>query len=43
MLCIEQVVERRSKYGENIYDIPLPDFWELFQETVAPRWSLAVL
>ena len=29
---IRQVDERKRKYGENIYDIPLPDFWELFQE-----------
>ncbi|CAE7161199.1 cta4, partial [Symbiodinium pilosum] len=36
-LTTKEVAERRGKYGENIYDIPLPDFWELFQEhAVAP-------
>eukprot|EP00439_Symbiodinium_sp_Y106_P077726 s574_g16.t1 len=31
-LTAKEVDERKRKYGENIYDIPLPDFWELFQE-----------
>ncbi|CAE7519104.1 PDR2 [Symbiodinium sp. CCMP2592] len=36
-LTAKEVDERKRKYGENIYDIPLPDFWELFQEhAVAP-------
>ncbi|CAE7919259.1 cta4 [Symbiodinium sp. KB8] len=36
-LTAKEVDERTRKYGENIYDIPLPDFWELFQEhAVAP-------
>eukprot|EP00438_Fugacium_kawagutii_P030763 Skav215268 [mRNA] locus=scaffold2881:114932:117556:+ [translate_table: standard] len=36
-LSSQDVEERRKKYGENIYDIPLPTFGELFQEhAVAP-------
>ena len=31
-VSFREVDERTRKYGENIYDIPLPDFWELFQD-----------
>jgi len=36
-LSSQEVEERRRRYGENIYDIPLPTFGELFKEhAVAP-------
>ena len=36
-LTSQEVGERRRRYGENIYDIPLPTFSELFKEhAVAP-------
>jgi len=36
-LSSREVEERRKRYGENIYDIPLPTFGELFKEhAVAP-------
>ena len=36
-LSSQEVEERRKRYGENIYDIPLPTFGELFKEhAVAP-------
>eukprot|EP00930_Biecheleria_cincta_P040191 TRINITY_DN27558_c0_g1_i1.p1 TRINITY_DN27558_c0_g1~~TRINITY_DN27558_c0_g1_i1.p1 ORF type:complete len:1200 (+),score=249.31 TRINITY_DN27558_c0_g1_i1:136-3735(+) len=36
-LSKEEVARRKKRYGQNVYDIPLPTFGELFQEhAVAP-------